>query len=90
LLCNVFLGKRTASSSNSLLFSIFVLNYQLIKNYNFREKTNTLVMKEREDLYQKTYKGNVKILRGHRASYRQLGAKNLKASARTHARNYNF
>ena len=46
------------------------------KNYNFREKKNSQVMKERENL-------NLKI---------EKGGKSIKASARSHAcrRNYNF
>ena len=33
------------------------------KNYNFREKKNRQVIKERENLHLNTYKGDVNILR---------------------------
>ena len=39
------------------------------KNYNFREKKNSQVTKERENLHYRTGKGDVSILNGYRAPY---------------------
>ena len=38
----------------------------IIDNYNFRERKNSQVMKERETLHSNTYKGDVNILRSPR------------------------
>ena len=54
--------------------------------YNFREKKNSHVMKERENLHLNTYKGDVNILRPPRL----LPAIRRQTQKRTHARNYNF
>jgi len=46
-------------------------------------------MKERENLHQNTYKGDVNVLRPPHL-LAAIPRQNTKASARTHARNYNF
>ena len=51
------------------------------KYYNFREKKSSQVVKERENLHLNTDKRDVNVLK-HRASYRELGAKNTKARPR--------
>ena len=61
------------------------------KNYNLREKQNSQVMEERENLHKKQTKGDVNILRPPRLPLIKDG-KNIKGSACTHActPNYNF
>ena len=62
------------------------------KNYDFREKKNTQVVKEGENLHWNTYKGYVNILRPLRLLPEIWHKKNTHKGkgARTHARNYSF
>ena len=60
------------------------------KNFNFKEKKNGQVMKERGNFHKKTDKGDRRKHSETISPPTYLGAKNTKPSARKHVRNSNF
>ena len=60
------------------------------ENYNFQEKKNSQVKKEKENLHEKTDKGSLKILRLPQLLLVIRRQKHKSKRARTQAHNYNF